>query len=81
MVDISPISLKFLGFQQTPRAALINTYTVSLAFLGNISHSVMTRIGASYRSRLVNPLLSFQSGLPSLHLMEKFNCSNGSSTL
>lgn len=40
MVHNSPISLKLLGFQQTPRAALVNTYTVSLAFLGNISHSV-----------------------------------------
>jgi hypothetical protein len=59
MVDISPISLKLLGFQQTPRAALINTNTVTLAFLGNIIHSVTPRIGASYRSRLVNPLLSF----------------------
>ena len=59
MVGISPISLKLLGFQQTPRVALINTYTVSLAFLGNISDSVTIRIGVNYRGHLVNRLLSF----------------------
>lgn len=58
MVGISPISLKLLGFQQTPRVALINTYPVSLAFLGNISHSVTTRIALNYRGHLVNRLLS-----------------------